>query len=534
MPKYALFFAFFFGFLAPLAAQSVDYETLYTLRGHTRAVQNLRFSPDGKYLATASHDNTCKIWEVQSGRLVQTLMGHKAPLNEVSFSPDGTKIATASQDGTARVYTFPEGRFVGSYRGKTHVTSFKELKSISFVAFSKDGKRIFFGGDSGFLMEANVSRSGNNAKLVFSTHRDGRHVSSITGGAVTPSGKHLLITMGNYLLRIHTDTYALTDFIEYGTDKTPLNDVIVGPEPTQMTAWAYDGNVLIWEIESQKLVRKVKVTYPNEYSNASFDATKKYLVTGANMNLLNVWDWRRSEKVATLRGHMRIVRSVRYHPTQNLIASASYDGTARIWKPKDEDVPAALNPAPEVVAETPATPETPETPVVVRDTVREQVVLRDTVRQRVVVRDTVRREVVTTPPPAERSTTSTGEGSSLKESELEVGKTVNLKNIRFVRGSDEFLETAYPELEHLVAMMQKYDNMRIELAGHTDNVGKKALNFKLSKERVEAVQAYLLKNKISGRRITLKAYGDTRPIADNSNPETRPLNRRVEVTILAM
>ena len=77
-----------------------------TLTGHKSSVLGVSFSPDGKYLATGSWDNTAKLWDVESGQEILTLAGHKRDVYGVSFSPDGKYLATGSGDGTARVFAF--------------------------------------------------------------------------------------------------------------------------------------------------------------------------------------------------------------------------------------------------------------------------------------------------------------------------------------------------------------------------------------------------------------------------------------------
>jgi WD40 repeat protein len=71
-------------------------------KGHQDRVSSVSFSPDGKYIVTASGD-TARLWDV-AGKLIQEFKGHKGDLESVSFSPDGKYIATASYDNTARLW----------------------------------------------------------------------------------------------------------------------------------------------------------------------------------------------------------------------------------------------------------------------------------------------------------------------------------------------------------------------------------------------------------------------------------------------
>jgi outer membrane protein OmpA-like peptidoglycan-associated protein len=107
-----------------------------------------------------------------------------------------------------------------------------------------------------------------------------------------------------------------------------------------------------------------------------------------------------------------------------------------------------------------------------------------------------------------------------------------LPNVLFKRSSPDILSESYPELDRVVDFMRTNPSVQIRLEGHTDNTGVPKHNLRLSKARVESVEAYLVSKGVNQRRITGKGYGGTKPIADNANEETRRLNRRVEFTIV--
>jgi WD40 repeat protein len=71
-----------------------------TLTGHSSGVISVAYSPDGKQLASASRDNTIKIWDISSGKAVKTLTGHGDTVRSVAYSPDGKQLASASFDKT--------------------------------------------------------------------------------------------------------------------------------------------------------------------------------------------------------------------------------------------------------------------------------------------------------------------------------------------------------------------------------------------------------------------------------------------------
>lgn len=115
---------------------------------------------------------------------------------------------------------------------------------------------------------------------------------------------------------------------------------------------------------------------------------------------------------------------------------------------------------------------------------------------------------------------------------LTEGQKIPLNNIFFVRSQAELLPQSYAELDRLVVILKEYPSLKIELGGHTDNLGQASLNLELSEQRVDAVKSYLVKRGIHAERLYTKGYGDTQPIARNDRELDRRLNRRVEFTIM--
>lgn len=117
---------------------------------------------------------------------------------------------------------------------------------------------------------------------------------------------------------------------------------------------------------------------------------------------------------------------------------------------------------------------------------------------------------------------------------VELGTTVNLKNVLFEQGTTNLLPQSYTELDVVVSFLKSNPSIKIELAGHTDNRGIPAQNVKLSQARVDKVKAYLLEKGIDKKRVAGKGYGGNNPISSNDSEETRQLNRRVEFVIRKM
>lgn len=112
-------------------------------------------------------------------------------------------------------------------------------------------------------------------------------------------------------------------------------------------------------------------------------------------------------------------------------------------------------------------------------------------------------------------------------------KTFTLKDVFYDTGKSTLRSESFKELNTLAEFMNLKKSLVIEVAGHTDNVGGKEANQKLSEGRSNSVRNYLIKKGIAGERLVAKGYGDTQPVADNTTDEGKQKNRRTEVRIIS-
>jgi outer membrane protein OmpA-like peptidoglycan-associated protein len=120
----------------------------------------------------------------------------------------------------------------------------------------------------------------------------------------------------------------------------------------------------------------------------------------------------------------------------------------------------------------------------------------------------------------------------LNEIEYNIGETIKLDNIFFETDKSKLKTESLVELNKLLEMLNKYPNLKIEINGHTDNVGTDEYNLKLSKSRAKAVVDYLIEKSIAETRLTHNGYGSTKPIKTNKTEEGRAQNRRVEFKVV--
>ena len=116
----------------------LDGKLKHTLPGHTSGVEDVSFSHDGNRIATASKDNTVKLWD-RNGNLLKTLTGHSAAVISVSFSPDGDAIATASEDRTIKLWNL-DGTLITTLKGHSG--------GVNSISFNPKNSKILISGSS--------------------------------------------------------------------------------------------------------------------------------------------------------------------------------------------------------------------------------------------------------------------------------------------------------------------------------------------------------------------------------------------------
>ena len=116
---------------------------------------------------------------------------------------------------------------------------------------------------------------------------------------------------------------------------------------------------------------------------------------------------------------------------------------------------------------------------------------------------------------------------------LEANAAVVLKNIFFDVAQFELKPASVVELDKVVQLLQENPTVKIQIGGHTDNVGSATDNTKLSENRAKAVVAYLATKGIDAKRLSFKGFGATKPVAGNETESGRAQNRRTELKVIS-
>ena len=293
-----------------------------TLGGHADFVNQVSFSPDGKILASASADNTVKLWNRETGKSIKTLTGHTESVREVSFSPDGKILASASADSTVKLWNTDTGKVIKTLKGHTN--------KVYGVSFSPDGKIL-------------ASASGDNTVKLWNTHTGKEintlkgHTNSVHGVSFSPDGKILASASRDNTVKLwNTDTYK--DFKTLKEHENWLNGVSFSPDGKILASASDDKTVKLWNTDTGKVIKTLK-GHTNEVRGVSFSPDGKILASASRDSTVKLWDTDTGKEIKTLRGHTNSVFGVSFAPNAGsansrdgkILASASADKTLKLW-----------------------------------------------------------------------------------------------------------------------------------------------------------------------------------------------------------
>jgi WD40 repeat protein/tRNA A-37 threonylcarbamoyl transferase component Bud32 len=313
-----------------LAQRQVDFQRdepatgheTFTHRGHKGPVRGVVYSPDGRFLASASDDQTVKIWNTATGKELLTLREHAGPVRAVAYSPDGQFLASASNDRTVKMWDVAAAQ--------TAFTLDQHIGQVVSVAFHPNGQQLAAATEeAGRQGEVKVwDLTTRKALFTIPGHPGGtRSVAfSPDGGRLASAGNDQVIrfwdgTTGRLLLTLRGHTTAVTG-LAFHPDGSLLASA--GGEPG--TA----GEVKVWELTCPKNPVELR-GHGGPVNGVAISPDSDRLASASDDRTVKVWDLTTDREIFTLEGHGGAVTSVAFSPRMLWLASGSQDATVRIW-----------------------------------------------------------------------------------------------------------------------------------------------------------------------------------------------------------
>lgn len=260
-------------------------------------IYSVSFSPDGKFIATALHDGTIKLWNLKSNQETSLFKHGQKPVRSVSFSPDGKLMATASEDGTIKLWN------------PLHKNESKLIRDINpqgqqifSISFSSDGKYLASASADGFARLWNL----------------------------------------DCLLKSNSDSICKTKFAGgrsevFSASFARFDKAIKTPDKQKLVTAHANGTAELWDLDlvskKNKAPEAIFEGHSDWVRSASFSPDGQMLATASSDRTVRVWTLK-GEPLAIFKGHSDRIESVSFSNDGKWLATASRDGTARLWRVK--------------------------------------------------------------------------------------------------------------------------------------------------------------------------------------------------------
>ena len=289
------------------------------LSGHSGAIYDVAFSPNGQLIASASRDDTVKLWR-RDGTLVQTLDEHGDQVRGVTFSPDGRLIASASQDGTVKLWR-PDGVLVTTLEGHS--------AGVNSVAFSPKGESIASASDDNTIK---LWRRVGDGEAQFQDYQTlVGHVDHVRSIIFSPDGELMASGSEDGTIKLWERDGDLLKTLDGHRDR--VNRITFSPDGLILASTSDDTTVKLWGRDG--VLRETFSLHDSRVEGIAFSPDGQTLASASNDATIRLWQLD-GTLLSTLDGHGEAVFSVIFSPDdggQLTLASAGEDGAVHLWRP---------------------------------------------------------------------------------------------------------------------------------------------------------------------------------------------------------
>lgn len=289
--------------------------TITTPPVHSKPVYSVAFSPDGKWVLSASGDKTIKLWEIQGGKEVRTFSGHTDAVNSVIFSSNGAQALSGSDDRTMKLWDISSGK---------NIMTFSCYDRVNVVAMSPVETSVLAGIDRVMIQKFGTVSGKELTSL-------SGHNSMVLSLVYSPDGKYVLSGSWDKTLKLW-NADSNTEIRTFNGHSSYVRSVAISPNGKQALSGSEDGNMILWDMGSGKKIRSfIEGAFKPRIFSVAFSPNGKYALCGLADSTIMLWDVTTGKEVRTFNGHSGTVRSVVFSPDGKYVLSGSDDKSIKLW-----------------------------------------------------------------------------------------------------------------------------------------------------------------------------------------------------------
>jgi len=245
---------------------------IHILEGHTKNIASIAITPNGQYAISGSEDNTCILWDLNKGNLIKTLLGHKGRVNSVAITADGQKAISGSEDNTCILWDLNKGNLINTLLG--------HKGSVNSLSITADGQKAISGSD-------------DNTCIVW----DLKKCKSIK------------------ILKGHTNSIGIISFT---------------PDGKRAVSGSWDNTCVFWDIKTGKRIRTLRGHTSNINALAITPDGQK-VISGSDDCSCRFWDLKTGKLISTFTEHTDKITDISITPDAQKAISSSIDLNCIIW-----------------------------------------------------------------------------------------------------------------------------------------------------------------------------------------------------------
>jgi WD40 repeat protein len=283
------------------------------VRHHTGPIWSVSVSADGRRLASGGlRDKSIRIWDLETGLLVDELIGPDLGIRSLAISPDGKRLVAGCVMSGAYVWDLPTRKILFSLPGHAAL--------VGAAAFSRDGTRIATGSlGKAFIWDAT---SGKELLEVAPSEMP------VNGLAFSPDGRFLATGSDKFMLWSTETGKRVLDMA--GHPDHQVTALAFSSDGNRLATASDDKTVKVWDAPTGREIRTLN-GHGMTVASVAFSPDGKRIASGAFSHEIRLWDAADGSPVVTLEGHNEAVLSIAFTPDGKRLASGSGDETVKLW-----------------------------------------------------------------------------------------------------------------------------------------------------------------------------------------------------------